>query len=331
MRGICIDLGTSNTVISSLGRGVVLNEPSVVTLDIENSIITDAGITSKEACGKTPENITTIKPLQCGVIADYSAAEGMVKLFMKRAFKRAVFTGVNAIVSVPSNATQMERRAATETLRSLGVNTVYVIEGAMAAAIGAGINVATPTGSMVVDMGGGTTDAAVIALGKIATGISIKKGGDDMDSAIAAYVKRRMNMLIGDNTAETIKKELGCAVPRKEILSGRYKGRDIFSGLPREFTITSEEVREAITDVLHDILETVTLALEKTPSELLSDVMESGITLTGGCSAIYGLEELISSRTSFKTVVVNNPSGCTLRGEEKVLSDKRLRRLRQVV
>lgn len=331
MRGICIDLGTSNTAVSSPGRGIVLNEPSVVTLDAENSIITDAGLTSKAACGKTPENVTTIKPLQCGVIADYSAAEGMVKLFMRRAFKKAVFSSMSAIVSVPSNATQMERRAAAETLRALGINTVYVIEGAMASAVGAGINVTTPSGCMVVDIGGGTTDAAVIALGKIATGVSIKKGGDDMDSAVSAYVKRRMNILIGDNTAERIKKELGCAVPREETLTGKYKGRDIFSGLPREFTITSEEVREAITDVLHDILETVTVALEKTPSELLSDVMENGITLTGGCSQIYGLGEMISSRSSFKCTVAGNPSGCTLRGEEKVLSDKRLRLLRQVI
>lgn len=331
MRGICIDLGTSNTVISALGKGIVLSEPSVVTLDIENSIITEAGLLSKAARGKTPEGITTINPLRGGVIADYSAAEGMVKLFVKKAFKRTVFTGVNAIVSVPSSATQMERRAATDTVRNLGVNTVHVIEGVMAAAVGAGINPLASTGSMVVDIGGGTTDAAVVALGNIVTGISIKKGGDDMDSAIASYVKRRMNVLIGSNTAEKIKIDLGCAVPKEKMQSRRYKGRDIFSGLPREFSITSEDVREAIEDVLGDILDSVTDALEKTPSELLSSIMESGITLTGGCAVIHGIGELISSKTSFKTVVAGNCAGCTLRGEEKVLSDKRLRRLRHDV
>jgi rod shape-determining protein MreB len=331
MRGICIDLGTSNTVISSLGKGTLLNEPSFVTLDIDDSIITDAGLSSKAACGKTPENLTTIAPLQGGVIADYSAAEGMVKLLVKKAFKRTVFTGVNAIISVPSSATQMERRAAAETLRNLGVSTVYVIEGAMAAAVGAGINVNAASGSMVVDIGGGTTDAAVIALGNIATGISIKKGGNDMDNAIAAYVKRKMNVLIGQNTAEKIKIEHGCAISKDVSDSGKYKGRDIFSGLPREFTITSEEVREAISDVLEDIIESINIALEKTPSELLSNVMESGITLTGGCSGIYGIANLISDRTSFKASVAGNPSGCTLRGEEKVLNDKRFRLLRQAL
>lgn len=327
MRGICIDLGTSNTAIAALGRGAVLSEPSVVTIDIENSIITDAGTPSKEACGKTPENIATVKPLRGGVIADYSAAEGMVKLLMKKAFKRAVFTGIDAIVTVPSNATQMERLAATEVVKNLGVNSVYVVEGAMAAAIGAGMNVATPTGSMVVDIGGGTTDAAIIALGNIATGISIKKGGEDMDAAIAAYVKRNYNVLVGDNTAERIKNDLGCAIERPEIARGKYIGCDMLSGLPKSFEINSEEVREAIEEVLADITEAVILALEKAPSELLSDVMESGIALTGGCASIYGIADLIAKKTSFKAAVIQNPIRCALRGEEKVLSDKRYRRL----
>ncbi len=326
-RGICIDLGTANTAISSVGRKTVFSEPSVVTIDTVNNIIIDAGTQSKEALGKTPENLITVKPLKGGVIADYSAAEGLIKLLAKKAFNRTVFTGYSAIVTVPSNAVQMERLAAAEAVKSLGVNSVYVVEGAMAAAIGAGMNVSTATGSMVVDIGGGTTDAAVIALGTIATGISIKKGGEDMDSAVAAYVKRNFNVMIGDNTAEKIKIDLGCAVPREKELTGKYVGRDIFSGLPRRFKISSEEVREAIGDILENIIESVTLALEKAPPELLSDVMESGISLTGGCANIYGMAKLIEKRTSFKTTAAKNPSGCALRGEEKVLSDKRFRRL----
>lgn len=327
MRGICIDLGTSNTVISSLGKGIVLNEPSVVTCDIENNLITGAGLTSRAAIGKTPEGIITVKPLSGGVVADYSAAEGMIKLLMKKAFKRTVFTGINAIVTVPSSATQMERRAAAGGVKNLGMNRVYIVEGAMAAAVGAGINVSTPSGSMVVDIGGGKTDAAVIAMGNIATGISLKMGGEDMDSAILAYVKRNMNVLIGENTAERIKTELGCAKARDEALSGRYKGRDIFSGLPREFEITSEEVREAIEGVLRSISDTVVQALEKTPAELLSSVMEDGITLTGGCAEIYGMADMISKRTSFKVAAAANSSACAVRGEEKIMTDKRLKAL----
>ena len=327
MRGICIDLGTSNTVISAPGKGIVLNEPSFVTADIENNIIIDAGLSSKAASGKTPENKIVIKPLSGGVVADYSAAEGMVKLLMKKAFRRAVFTGVDAIVTVPSSATQMERRAVSSTIKNLGVSRVHVLESVMASAVGAGINVFGTNGSMLLDIGGGTTDAAILAMGNIATSISIRKGGDDMDQAISAYVKRNMNVLIGDNTAEKIKTDLGCAVPRDVAESGKYKGRDVFSGLPREFEITSEDVREAIGDILREITETVTLALEKAPSELLSDVMENGITLTGGCANIYGIADMISKRTSFKVTLSPNASICAVRGEEKILSDRRLRKL----
>ncbi|MGM9551576.1 MAG: rod shape-determining protein [Clostridia bacterium] len=327
MRGICIDLGTSNSVLSLMGKNDVFSQPSYVTIDTEESMIIDAGVSSKEAYGKTPENILSKKPLSGGVIADYSAAEGMVKLLVKKAFKRAVFTGINAIVSVPASATQMERRAATEVAKNLGVSNVKLIEGVMAAAIGAGINVLTPTGSMIVDIGGGTTDSAVIALGNIATGVSIKTGGEDMDSAIMAHVKRKYNILIGENTAEKIKIDLACALPKDKNSVGKYKGRDIASGLPKEFTVSCEEVREAIGDELNAIVESVILALEKTPAELLSDVMETGITITGGCANIYKIDELLTKKTGFRTKVAQNPSGCTLRGEIKIMSDKKLRNL----
>lgn len=327
MRGICIDAGTSNSAFAALGKNVFFSEPSVVTIDTENSIIIDAGENSKAACGKTPENLITVKPISGGVIADYSAAEGMIKMLAKKAFNRSVFTGVNAIISVPSSATLMERRAATEAVKNLGVSSVKVIEGTLAAAIGSGLNVLAPNGCMVVNIGGGTTDSAVIALGNIATGMSIKTGGENMDQAILAYVKRRYNILIGENTAEKIRIELGCALPKENKELKKYRGRDVFSGLPKEFMIASEEVREAINDVLNAIIDSVVLVLEKTPSEFLSDVMEDGITLTGGCAAIYKIDELFTKKTGFKTRVAENPSLCTLMGEYKILNDKKFRNI----
>lgn len=326
MRGICIDLGTSNTTVSYMGKRVC-SEPSFVTVDTEDNMIIDAGMNSKEALGRTPENIEVIRPLSGGVIADYSAAEGMIKTIMRKAFNRTVFTGVSAAASVPSNATQMEKRAVGEAIKNMGVSAVVIIPSPMAAAIGAGINILTPTGSMVVDIGGGTADAAVIALGKIATGICIKEAGDKMDSDISAYVKRRYNILIGENTAEKIKIRLATAMPSDKPLLGKFKGRDIATGLPKEFTISSEEVREVIEETLNIIADNVVIALEKTPPELLSNVMETGITLTGGCAKIRGIAEFFIKKTGFKTTVAQNETDCTLRGTEKVMSDKKLRRL----
>ncbi|MBQ8003198.1 MAG: rod shape-determining protein [Clostridia bacterium] len=327
MRGICIDLGSGNTSISALVKGNVFTQPSVVTIDTDDNIITDAGSISKEAIGKTPEHLMTVKPLNGGVIADYSAAEGMVKLLVKKAFNRSVFTGVNALVTTPSDATQMEKRAAAETVKNLGVSTVNTIECSMAAAIGAGVNVMTPTGSMVVDIGAGVADASVIALGTIATGSCVKVAGDAMDAAIVAYVKRKYSILIGENTAERMKIELGCAVPKEKNELKKYKGRDIASGLPKEFAVYSEEIRVVISDILKKIIDSVVITLEKTPPELLSDVIESGIILTGGCSQIYGIEELFTKKTGFKTTVAQDPAMCTLRGAEKVFLDKKLRKL----
>ncbi len=327
MRGICIDLGTGNTSISTLSKENVFTQPSVVTVDIDENIIIDAGEVSKEALGKTPGNLMCIKPIIGGVIADYSAAEGMVKMLTKKACKRSVFTGVSGIVTVPSSATQMERRAAAETLKNLGITTVNTVECSMAAAVGAGVNVLTPTGNMVVDIGAGTVDAGVIALGTIATGNCIKDAGDAMDSAIMAYVKRKYNIIIGENTAERIKIELGAAVPKPKNELKKYKGRSIATGLPAEFSVYSEEIRGVIGDILKKIIEAVVITLEKTPSELLSNVMDSGIILTGGCANIYGIEELFTAKTGFKTTVAKNPDMCTLRGTEKLFSDKKLKKL----
>lgn len=327
MRGICIDLGTSNTLVSSPGRIEVFREPSVVTVDTENNIILEAGESSKEAIGKTPENIITIKPISRGVITDYSAAEGMLKLVLKKAFNRTVFTGIGAVVSVPSNATQMEIRAVMEAVKNLGVSHVQVMPTTMAAAIGAGINVLTPTGNMVVDIGGGTTDVAVIALGHIATGVCVDKAGESIDSAIVAYIKRRYNVIIGENTAEKIKIQLGSAIPKKKNELGKYKGKDVLNGLPKEITVSSEEIRGVVTEVLDVISDSVVMALEKTPPELLSNVMDSGITLTGGCSEIYGIDQYFIKKTGFKTTIAGNGANCTLRGLEKAMADKKLKSL----
>ncbi len=328
MRGLCIDMGTGMTNISSLSKDDVFAHASMVTIDSEDNIIIDAGNESKEALGKTPGNLMVIKPLSGGVIADYSAAEGMIKLLAKKAFKRAVFTGVSALVSVPSNTTQMERRAASESVKNLGVSNVWVVEGPIAAAIGAGVNVLTPRGNMVVDIGSGTADVAVIALGNIATGVCVKEAGDSLDEAILNYIKRRYNILIGENTAERIKIELGAAVAKKKNELKKYKGRDVFSGLPKEFMVNSEEIREVIMDVLNKITDAVKIALEKTPPELLSDVMESGILITGGLANLYGIADFVTLKTGFKAKTANNPSGCILRGMEKIFSDKKLRHLK---
>ena len=328
MRGLCIDMGTGMTNISSLGKDDVFAHASMVTIDSEDNIIIDAGNESKEALGKTPWNLSVIKPLSGGVIADYSAAEGMIKLLVKKAFKRAVFTGVNALVSVPSNTTQMERRAASESVKNLGVSNVWVVEGPIASAIGAGVNVLTPRGNMVVDLGSGTADVAVIALGNIATGVCVKEAGDSLDAAILNYIKRRYNIIIGENTAERIKIELGAAVPKKKNELKKYMGRDIFSGLPKEFMVNSEEIREVSMDVLNKIADAVTIALEKTPPELLSDVMESGILITGGLANLYGIADFITMKTGFKAKSANNPSGCILRGMEMIFSDKTLKHLK---
>ncbi len=328
MRGLCIDMGTGVTNISALNKNESFEYASMVTIDIEDNIITDAGNESKEALGKTPSNLTVIKPLAGGVIADYSAAEGMVKLLMKKAFKRNVFTSVNAIVSIPSNTTQMERRAARESVKSLGVSNVWTVEGLVAAAIGAGINVLTPRGRMIVDIGSGTADVGVVALGNIASGVCIKEAGDNVDAAILNYIKRRYNILIGENTAERIKKELGRALVGNENRVKKYKGRDVFSGLPKEFAVSEEEIVKVITEVLDKIAEGVTVALEKTPPELLSDVMESGITVTGGMAELDAIAEFLTLKTGFKASVAENPSGCILRGMEKIFTDRKLKHLK---
>lgn len=328
MRGLCIDMGTGVTNISALNKGEMFNNASMVTLDCEDNIITDAGNESKQALGKTPENLTVIKPLSGGVIADYSAAEGMVKMLMKKIFKRTVFTSVNALVSIPSNTTQMERRAAGECVKSLGVANVWTVESPIAAAIGAGMNVLTPRGNMVIDIGSGTADVAIIALANIATGVCVKDAGDSMDSAIVSFVKRRYNVLIGENTAERIKIEMGSAISKEKNEIKKYKGRDLFSGLPKEFGISNEEVCSVISPVLEKISEAVTAAFEKTPPELLSNVMEAGIVITGGLANLYGIDEFITAKTGFKAQVAENPSGCILRGMEKIFTDKKLKHIK---
>lgn len=328
MRGLCIDMGTAVTNISALNKNETFAYASMVTIDIEENIITDAGNESKEALGKTPNNLTVIKPLSGGVIADYSAAEGMVKLLMKKAFKRNVFSSVNALVSIPSNTTQMERRAARECVKSLGVSNVWTVEGLVAAAIGSGINVLTPKGRMVVDIGSGTADVGVVALGNIASGVCVREAGDSMDAAILNYVKRRYNILIGENTAEKIKTELGRAVLGDENKVKKFKGRDIFSGLPKEFAVSEEEINKVIVEVLNKIADGITVALEKTPPELLSDVMENGITVTGAMAELKGVDSFITLKTGFKASVAENPSGCILRGMEKIFSDRKLKHLK---
>jgi rod shape-determining protein MreB len=312
-RDIGIDLGTANTLVHVAGKGVLLREPSVVAINKDTGEVVAVGEEAKRMIGRTPANIVAIRPLKDGVIADYDQTEKMLRYFLAKVSRRALMRQT-VVVGIPSGVTEVERRAVIEAAKRAGATQAYVIEEPMAAAFGAGLPVDEPSGSMIVDIGGGTTEVAVISLGGIVHSRSIRVAGDELDEAISGYVRRAYNLYIGDRTAEQAKIEVGSAVPLEQELEITVKGRDLVTGLPRSAVITSEEVRLAIAEPLNAIVEAVKLTLEATPPELAADAMDTGITLAGGGALLRGLDKLISRETGMPVHIANDPLGCVVKG-----------------
>jgi rod shape-determining protein MreB and related proteins len=317
-RDIGIDLGTANTLVHVAGRGVLLREPSVVAINKDTGEVLAVGEEAKRMLGRTPANIVAVRPLKDGVIADYDQTEQMLKHFI-RSVGRRIPLWQTVVVGIPSGVTEVERRAVIEAAERAGASRAYVIEEPMAAAIGAGLPIEEPVGSMVVDIGGGTTEVAVISLAGIVHSKSIRIAGDEIDEAIAAYVRRAYNLFIGDRTAEQAKIEIGSAYPLERELQITIKGRDLVTGLPKSAELTSEEVRVAIAEPLHAIVEAVKLTLEATPPELAADAMSSGIVLAGGGALLRGIDRLIMQETGMPVRIADDPLSCVAMGTGKVV------------
>lgn len=320
-KDIGIDLGTANILVTVKGKGIVLNEPSVVAIDNKTGEIVATGIEAKEMLGRTPENIRAIRPMQDGVIADFSATELLLKNIISKVCTMYNAGKPRVVVGVPSGITEVEERAVEEAVIQAGAKEVYLIEEPMAAAIGANLDVAEPSGSIIVDIGGGTTEVAVISLGGIVISNSLRIAGDELDQDIVNYVKRELNVAIGETTAEQLKIQIGCATPLMTDLSMEVRGRDLNNGLPRNIIVTSTQIQESIENSLNDIIDIVKVTLEKTPPELASDIMEKGIVLTGGGALIKNLDKLLSERTRMPVYVAENPLDCVVKGTGKTLED----------
>ncbi|MBQ6976285.1 MAG: rod shape-determining protein MreB [Selenomonadaceae bacterium] len=314
-----IDLGTANVLVYVKGKGIVLREPSVVAVDKENDAILAIGEEAREMIGRTPGNIVAIKPLRDGVISDYDMTEAMIRHFLEKVVGRSFLFRPRVMICVPTGVTVVEKRAVQEAAEQAGAKTAELIEEPIAAALGAGIDIAEPVGSMVVDIGGGTCDVAVISLGGIVNGSSLRVAGNQFDSDIEAYIKRKHNLMIGERTAENIKTQIGAAFEgaRRETLSVR--GRDVVSGLPKTVTVTTDEAVEALKDSIDRIILCVREVLEETPPELAADIMDRGIILTGGGAMLYGLAELIRKETDIPTSVADDPLSCVAIGTGKAL------------
>lgn len=328
-KDIGIDLGTANILVTLKGKGIILNEPSVVAIDMKNKNILATGHEAKEMLGRTPEQIQAVKPLKDGVIADFTATQLMLKNILYKVCQRYNIGKPRVVVGVPSGITEVEERAVEESILQAGAKEVYLIEEPMAAAIGASMDIAEPSGNIIVDIGGGTTEVAVISLGGVVVSNSIRIAGDNLDEDIVNYIKREKNLAIGDTTAEEIKKEIGSAMPLMTEMSIEVRGRDLASGLPETITVTSSEIEEAMRDSIEKIVEIVKLTLEKTPPELASDIMEKGIVLAGGGALIKNLDKLLSIRTEMPVYVAEDPLDCVVKGTGKTLED--LEKLRTVL
>ena len=304
---IGIDLGTASILVYVKGKGVVLKEPSVVAFDRDTNRIKAIGEEARLMLGRTPGNIVAVRPLRQGVISDYTVTEKMLKYFIQKAVGKQRFRKPLISICVPSQVTEVERKAVEDAAFQAGARDVKIIEEPIAAAIGAGIDIARPCGNMIVDIGGGTSDIAVISLGGTVVSASIKIAGDDFDDAIVRYMTKKHNLLIGERTAEDIKIRIGSAYPRPESVTVDVRGRNLVTGLPKTITVTSEETEEALKDTTSQIVEAVHSVLEKTPPELAADIADRGIVLTGGGSLLYGLEELIESKTGITTMTAEDP------------------------
>ncbi|MCI8650117.1 MAG: rod shape-determining protein [Anaerotruncus sp.] len=327
-KDIGVDLGTANTLIFMRGKGIIMREPSVVAVDTRNDTVRYVGREAKEVIGRTPGSIVAVRPLKDGVIADFDITASMLQLFIKKALNSSVMARPRVIICIPSGVTAVERRAVREAALKAGAKHVSIIEEPMAAAIGAGLPVADATGSMVVDIGGGTSEVAVISLGGIVAARSVRVGGDELDNSIIQYIKRKYNLLIGERTAEDVKINIGSAYPFEGEATMEIKGRDLMDGLPKNITISSVEIREALADPLSMIVDAIRVTLEKTPPELSADIIDHGITLTGGGGLLHGLDQLIANETGMPVYIAENPLDCVALGTGKVLDDiDRLREL----
>jgi rod shape-determining protein MreB len=320
-RDMAVDLGTANTLVYVRGRGVLLNEPSVVALNSQTYEIVAVGHEAKRMLGRTPDSITAIRPMRDGVIADFESTEQMLRLFIQRVHRRRYFAKPRLVVCVPSGITSVEQRAVKEAGYQAGARRVYIVEEPMAAAIGAGLPVHEATGNMVVDVGGGTTEVAVISLGGIVTSLSIRTAGDDLDQAIVTWFKKEHSLLLGERTAEQIKVELGSAYPMPDEPEADIRGRDLVSGLPRTVSVTSADVRKALEEPLNQIVDAVRTTLDKTPPELAGDIMDRGLVLTGGGALLRGLDERLRYETGMPVHVADDPLHSVAMGAGKCVEE----------
>ncbi|MCD8197916.1 MAG: rod shape-determining protein MreB [Lachnospiraceae bacterium] len=312
-----IDLGTASILVYIRGKGVVLKEPSVVAFDRDTNKIKAIGEEARLMLGRTPGNIVAVRPLRQGVIADFTVTEKMIEHFIRKAVGKKTFRKPKIAVCIPSGATEVEKKAVEDATFQAGAREVFIIEEPIAAAIGAGIDIAKPCGNMIVDIGGGTTDIAVISLGGTVVSTSIKIAGDDFDEAIVRFMRKKHNLLIGERTAEDIKIKVGSCYPRPEVESIDVRGRNLVTGLPKTVTVTSEETEEALRETTSQIVEAVHSVLERTPPELTADIAERGIVLTGGGALLRGLEELLESKTGINTMTAEDPMKCVAIGTGK--------------
>jgi len=319
-KDIGIDLGTANTLVFMRNKGIVMREPSVVAVDVNADTVLAVGTQAKNMIGKTPGSIVAVRPLRDGVIANFDITAAMLKYFVKKTVKQGLFSKrPRVVVCIPSGVTEVERRAVEDAARQAGAREVELIEEPMAAAIGAGLPVSEPTGSMVVDIGGGTSEVAVISLGDIVTSRSVRVAGNKFDESIISYVKKKYNLLIGERTAENVKIQIGSAYPYEDEGSMEIKGRNLLDGLPKNIEITAEEVREALHDSLHMVIDAIKQTLELTPPELAGDIIGHGIMLTGGGALLRGLDKLISEQTGMTVNIAESPLDCVVDGTGKRL------------
>jgi rod shape-determining protein MreB len=318
---IAVDLGTANTLVYVKGEGIVLNEPSVVAIEKVSGKIKGIGLEAKRMLGRTPDGILAVRPLKDGVIADFDVTEKMLRYFIQRVHKRRLLAKPRVVVCVPSGITGVEQRAVEEATIAAGSRRAYIIEEPMAAAIGAGLPIHEPTGNMVVDIGGGTTEVAVISLGGIVTSTSIRIGGDELDEAIIQHVKKEYSLLLGERTAEAIKLAIASVFPMPEELVAEIKGRDLVSGLPKTITITAEEIRRAVEEPVNAIIDAIKTTLDRTPPELSADIMDRGMVLTGGGALLRGLDRRLRHETGMPVRIADSPLQAVVLGSGKCLEE----------
>ena len=325
---LAIDLGTANTLVYARGRGIVVDEPSIVAINKKTNKVAAVGREAKEMLGRTPGNIVAIKPMRDGVIADFDVTEEMLKYFIRKAHNRNHLLSPRIVISIPSEITQVEKRAVRESALRAKASEVFLVEEAMAAAIGAGLQIAEPSGNMIVDIGGGTTDIAVISLSGIVYSRSVRVAGNEMDESIIQYIKRKHNLLIGERTAEQIKITLGSAAPLEQPMTMEIKGRDLIEGIPKSIEIADDEIREALSNCIATVVNALRVALERTPPELSADIVDNGIVLTGGGALLKNLDLRIKAETGLPVYLAEDPLSSVVLGTGKMLQEMSL--LRQI-